>query len=652
MNPQVSLSESPSTIRGPNLKADTVPPDTHTASLPTPHPEPDSPVPSWRSAAVFRAVWRWHFYASVFCLPFVMILATSGGIYLFKPQIEAIAEQPFEQLPLNGDRRPASELVNAALAANPGREFQGYELPQSDRSAARVILGERRDSLRVYVHPSTAEPLHQVAERDRFMRVIHRLHGELWLGERGSWLVELAASWTVVMLLSGLWLWWPRQSRSWAGVLYPRLGGNDRVFWRDIHSVTGFWISATALLLILSGLPWSNSWGNYLKLVRSWTGTASARQDWSMGGERGSKNVRTKSAQARSDEHAEHHGHAANDAPVAQPRARLLEIKQQAQLDRVVAIASAENLAHPVVIAAPTKPDGPWTAKSMTANRPWRVKLDIDGDSGQITRREGFWERHWIDRVIALGIALHEGQLFGWPNQILGLLTVLGLLLICLSAVVMWYRRRPTGELGAPPLAADTPALLSAWPVLLPVLMLAVWLPMFAGSLLVVLLVERLVLRRLPGVNHWLGLVRPGERPVAASCSPESLAMLLAGLLIGNLTGCGPTPVTGGTPGYLDCQSGPLAEVEVRLHRAKDSSRELIGFGVTGSDGTFELVTPGARGALQLPPGEYVCTFESVGAPITFPEEYQQADRSPLLLSWSPADTILSLELPLRTGNP
>ena len=52
--------------------------------------------------------------------------------------------------------------------------------------------------------------------------------------------------------------------------------------------------------------------------------------------------------------------------------------------------------------------------------------------------------------MIGVGIAAHEGQLFGVANQLLGLFTALGLITMCVSAVVMWWRRRPEGSLGLP----------------------------------------------------------------------------------------------------------------------------------------------------------------------------------------------------------
>lgn len=163
----------------------------------------------------YRAVWRWHFYASLFCIPFVIILSTSGTIYLFKPQVEAWLDAPYDHLEIVGTTTTATEQIGAALAAVPGTSFGSYELPTAPENAARVIVRQHGEAIRVYVHPTTLQVLHTVPENERFMRYIFRLHGELWSGDRGSMVVELAASWTIVMILSGLYLWWPRQAKGW-----------------------------------------------------------------------------------------------------------------------------------------------------------------------------------------------------------------------------------------------------------------------------------------------------------------------------------------------------------------------------------------------------------------------------------------------------
>ncbi len=118
-------------------------------------------------------------------------------------------------------------------------------------------------------------------------------------------------------------------------------------------------------------------------------------------------------------------------------------------VDRIVATLRPLGLLAPVVIEPPAGGSGDWTAKSMTPNRPRRVDLVMDGATGAIKDRKDFKDRHLIDRIIGTGIAVHEGQLFGWPNQLLGLVTAAGLVLLTVSSVTMWWRRREPGSLGA-----------------------------------------------------------------------------------------------------------------------------------------------------------------------------------------------------------
>ena len=63
---------------------------------------------------------------------------------------------------------------------------------------------------------------------------------ELLAGNVGSILVELAACWAIVLLVSGIYLWWPRSAAGAAGVLYPRLRQGRQVFWRYFYWLRGY----------------------------------------------------------------------------------------------------------------------------------------------------------------------------------------------------------------------------------------------------------------------------------------------------------------------------------------------------------------------------------------------------------------------------
>lgn len=425
----------------------------------------------------YRRVWRWHFYAGLFCIPFVMWLAVTGSIYLFKPQIDAWMDRDVDQLTFMGAPATAAAQVQAALMAVPESKLQAYELPLTAHSAVRVLVSKDGVTNRVYVHPQTTQVLKIVVENARLTNQISRLHGELMMGKVGSYVVEWAASWAIVMILTGLYLWWPRNSAGMAGVLYPRLTAGGRLFWRDVHGVVGFWVSAFALFLLVTGLPWTQFWGGNLKVLRQWSEPVAVQQDWK--------------TQHGRDAHADHL-HAAHGAQHADGTA----------LDRVLPTAAALGLAAPVLIVPPERMGAGWTAKSDTQNRPLRASVTLDAESGQVVDRKDFSDRKILDRVIGTGVAAHEGQLFGWPNQLLGLLTALGLLTLCVSAAILWWRRRPEGTLGAPASTVQG----TSWALRISATVLALLLPLMGLTLVLVLLFERVWLRRWSASRVFLGL--------------------------------------------------------------------------------------------------------------------------------------------------
>ncbi len=220
-----------------------------------------------KSKQIYRMLWRWHFYAGIFAIPFVIILSVTGALYLFKPQLDALHDEPYRNL--IGTATPASpeQHLAAALAAVPAAKFTAYELPRSQSDAVNILLNKQGEKIRVYVHPQNLDILLVEHEDQRFLRIVHDIHGELLMGKVGSVLVELAACWAIVLVLTGIYLWWPRNAKGLAGVVYPRFSLKGRLFWRDLHSVVGMWISCWVLFLLITGLPWALVWGSAFKVM-------------------------------------------------------------------------------------------------------------------------------------------------------------------------------------------------------------------------------------------------------------------------------------------------------------------------------------------------------------------------------------------------
>ena len=80
------------------------------------------------------------------------------------------------------------------------------------------------------------------------------------------------------------------------------------------------------------------------------------------------------------------------------------------------------------------------------------------------------------------------------------LLTVIGLYTLCISALIMWLRRRPDGVLGAP-----VPIRKVRFSAGLVAAMIAfgVYFPFLGGSMILVALAERFLLSRIPATKRW-----------------------------------------------------------------------------------------------------------------------------------------------------
>jgi uncharacterized iron-regulated membrane protein len=442
------------------------------------------------NTSFYRTIWRWHFYASLFVMPLVLLLATTGAIYLFKPQLDRWEERAFSNLSTHGAVSPNAQLA-AVMDAYPGAQFHGYRLPAREGDAAVIHVGfaDGRAMRDVYVSPQ-GKVLGSFDPESRISATVSRIHGSLLIGRVGDWIVELAACWAIVMILTGLYMWWPR-GQGLRGVVWPRIGKGKRIFLRDLHAVTGFWVSGLALVLLTTGLPWASVWGDAFRLARAELGLVQGAQDWKTGG------------------HAPHAEHD-HDAMMKMQAAGIPLVG----LSDMVAKAKLENLPHPVFVKPPGAPErfGPptpmaWTIKSEAQNRPLNRSITFDVATGQEMSRTDFADKHVIDQAVNYGIAWHEGQLFGWINQLIGVLTALGLITLVISGFMMWRQRKPVDALGAP-IAPAVPQKIRGVAVIIAVM--AILLPLLAMSLLALWLFDRLLLPRLPAFALWLG-VRPAQ---------------------------------------------------------------------------------------------------------------------------------------------
>ncbi|MCT4372204.1 PepSY domain-containing protein [Yangia mangrovi] len=395
------------------------------------------------SAALYRAVWRWHFIAGLVILPFVLILAITGGIYLFKDEINDAAYARLRVVEPAATQLAPSQIAAAALEAHPGA-LKAYTPPASETRSAEVdILGEDGLKDTVYVNPYTGDVLGTLwdsgAAGSPAMYVVRKLHSLEYVGWLGNRLIEMAAGWMVLLVASGVYLWWPRGKGLSTTTIKAKRG---RPWWRDLHAVTGLYAGVFIVFLALTGLPWSAIWGGKFYEYTNALGLGMPEGYWS--------------------------GLPASTVPLAEvtDRAPWIIEKQTVPLsgaaegvpqtlDQVIATVEDLGIVPGYAVSMPGGPEGVFTASVYPDDITFERVIHLDQYSGAVLYDAGLAALGTLGRWAEWGISVHMGQEWGLANQIVLLLACLAMVGLCLSGGVMWWKRRPSGALGVPQVPSD-----------------------------------------------------------------------------------------------------------------------------------------------------------------------------------------------------
>ncbi|MGL4315567.1 MAG: PepSY-associated TM helix domain-containing protein [Pseudomonas sp.] len=434
-----------------------------------------------RKVSFYNLAWRWHFYAGLFVIPFMILLSLTGIVYLFKPQLDPLMYPHLLQVEAQGALLSADDQLQRVQQAYPQAQVSKYLPPVDERSSAQFVASQGGRSLNLFIDPYSGQLLgSQDAERN-LQAIARALHGELMIGTLGDRLMELAAGWGVVLVVSGLYLWWPR-GQGGAGVLWPRLSARGRLLWRDLHAVSGFWGSALLLFMLLTGMTWTGFWGE--KFAGAWNHFPAAMWDAVPKSDQQARSLNTATAQTVawaventplpvSDAHAAHQGHAAA-TPVT---------SATFGLQQVVDAARERGVTPGYSVTLPSGADGVYTVALFAADPRHDATLHLDQYSGQVLADIRWADYGLVARAVESGAMLHEGRMFGLANQLLMLGVCLLILLSAVSGLVIWWKRRPQGSLGVPPLRHDLPLWKGGVAIML---VLGALFPLVGASLLLV----------------------------------------------------------------------------------------------------------------------------------------------------------------------
>ncbi len=220
-----------------------------------------SEKPNDTSLSLYRAIWRWHFFAGLLVIPFMLNLAVTGGLYLFKDEIDNTVFAYRNVVQPRGEALAPSLMVENAKAAVAGsKRARATALQLNPRSPPGLLSAPMPAKLLSSSIRTADRCSAKVGETDEFNWVVKKIHSLDYFGFAFNRIVEAVGGLALILVVTGFYLWWPRKQTG--GVISVRGTPDKRVFWRDIHAVTGAVAGALIFFLAITGMPWSGYWGD------------------------------------------------------------------------------------------------------------------------------------------------------------------------------------------------------------------------------------------------------------------------------------------------------------------------------------------------------------------------------------------------------
>ncbi len=397
-------------------------------------------------------LWKWHIVAGLISLPFMLLLAITGVIYLLKSDYNQYAYRDIVQVaPSDAEQLSISTQLSSAQA-HTQQPIVGFVLPQQPNQATEFkVKGAGRNAPTVYVNPYTAEITGQLDDQQTLMFTVRKLHGELLLSKPGTLTIELVASWFIVLILTGIYVWWPKSGSGLAGLFSIRTQHSSRIFWRDCHAVIGFWLSVVMLAVVAGGMPWTDMFGGQLKWIQKQTNTGYPK-NW-----RNSKGL---------------HSVTSSQPPLS--------------ADQLVTLANSFELPGTVSITLPSTQNAVATISNRALWLDDQEVIHVDQYSGQIIKSYTWDDVGILMELRQIFMRFHQGE-YGALNW-WAMLTVGLLFIFSTSAGLMSYLyRKKKGSWSIPqaPKAFKVDKV-----IVIMVLCLGLLFPMFGISLLIIWLWE------------------------------------------------------------------------------------------------------------------------------------------------------------------
>jgi uncharacterized iron-regulated membrane protein len=356
---------------------------------------------------IFRQTVFWlHLIAGLVAGSVILVMSVSGIMMAYQPQIIAAAEGGLFQVPKAGERLQPDALLEKLHAAIPDAGPIGLTLRRDADAPASVALGRERT---VLLNPYTGALLGEGTWLRPFLHEVEHFHRDLALGERGKKITGACSLAFLALIVTGLYLWFPRKWVKAIALPSLQLRGKARDFtW---HNAIGLWAALPLAVIALTGIVMNYSWANSLLFRAAGAEPPPPRK------------VAAKASEIRSEG-------VQPPLPLAHLNALWAQAEVHAPDWQTISLRAQNQTAATILVA--------W-GQGMRPDR--RATIAANLGTGEVTKLETFANQNSGRRLRMWVRPIHTGEAGGVIGQTVAALASLGAVVLIWTGFALSWRR-------------------------------------------------------------------------------------------------------------------------------------------------------------------------------------------------------------------
>lgn len=344
-----------------------------------------------------------HLIAGLIIGLIVFIVATTGCLYAFEEEFRNILYKNELDIKAENNHKPVAELIKTVKTNYPKEKIKNIKIKQDATSSIEFIFKNKKS---VFVNPYSGNIIGAINKENDFFGIVLQLHRSLFLGDVGKIITGTSALVFILMLITGIIIWWPRNKEVLKQSLSIKPNASFKRKTLDWHRALGFYASWIIIFTALTGIIWSFKWA---------------------------ENTMYWMTNSKKEERKEFHSEPLSDSTTISIDSVLKKVENYQLTSKECFIAMPEDSA------------GVYRITFRYDNGGFYKRADqffLDQYSGKIIKAKLFKDAQLGDKLKSINYDIHTGKAFGFTGQLIVFFASLIAASLPITGFLIWKNKR------------------------------------------------------------------------------------------------------------------------------------------------------------------------------------------------------------------